>query len=81
MLSRSCDLVFTVCSRAMIAWCRPSRIELILVFDEFERLGGGENGLSLILEALGEAVDLLEQSARHLAQCLRLTGKDRNGFL
>ena len=46
-----------------------------------ERLGGGEDRLALILEALGEPVDLVEQPARHLAQRLGLAGEDRDRFL
>ena len=46
-----------------------------------QRLGGGEDGLALILEALREPVDLVEQPARDLAQRLRLAGEDRDGFL
>ena len=62
-------------------WWRLSRIESILLLEEFERLGGGEDGLALVLEALGQSVDLLQQSARHLAQGLRLIGEDGDGFL
>ena len=78
MLSRSCALVFTVCRSEMIDWCRPSRIEVNLRVRGIEHLGGGKDRPSLILETLGEAVDLLEQPARHFPKRLRLAGKDRN---
>ena len=35
----------------------------------------------MILEALRQAVDLLQQPARHVAQRLRLIGEDADGFL
>ena len=41
-----------------------------------ERLGGRENGLALALEALRQAVDLIEQAARDVAQRAGLIGQD-----
>jgi hypothetical protein len=46
-----------------------------------QRLGGGEDRLALVLEALREAVDLVEQIARNLAQRLGLAGQDADGLL
>ncbi len=46
-----------------------------------ERLGRGEDRLALVLEALGQAMDLLEQPLRHLAQVPGLAGEDVHRLL
>ena len=72
MLSRSCALVLTVCKQRDDRLVPASEDRVDLGVRGIERLGRGEDGLSLVLEALGQPVDLLEQPARHFAQRPRL---------